>query len=178
MLCTFVEIRGKITLYYISSLWISHKYIYIYIYFNNSIPGKAPDSRWGVESGKLIYPSTFGHVPTCAYMSQMSRSLSGSRGSNTYPRYTVGWKISDKNLEQRINFMFCVRIYKSASETLALLTFACIVRWGPCPHSMARPRVADLGTASNNGGYLQIYWISSRGQITRGGPPAWGWAWG
>jgi hypothetical protein len=30
--------------------------------------------------------------------------------------------MSDKNLEQRINFTFCVKIGKSASETLALLT--------------------------------------------------------
>jgi hypothetical protein len=26
------------------------------------------------------------------------------------------------------------------------------VRWDPCPHSMARPRVADEGTASSYGG--------------------------
>jgi hypothetical protein len=26
------------------------------------------------------------------------------------------------------------------------------VRWGPCPHSMARPRIADRGTASSYGG--------------------------
>jgi hypothetical protein len=26
------------------------------------------------------------------------------------------------------------------------------VTWGPCPHSMARPRVADGGTASRYGG--------------------------
>jgi hypothetical protein len=25
------------------------------------------------------------------------------------------------------------------------------VRWGPCPHSMARPQVADGGTASSYG---------------------------
>jgi hypothetical protein len=30
------------------------------------------------------------------------------------------------------------------------------------------------GTASRCGGYLRIYWISSRGQPTRGGPQAWG----
>jgi hypothetical protein len=30
----------------------------------------------------------------------------------------------DKNLEQRINIKFCVRIGKNASETLALLTVA------------------------------------------------------
>ena len=38
--------------------------------------------------------------------------------------YTVGRKMSDKNLEQRINIKFCVKIGKSASETLALLTVA------------------------------------------------------
>jgi len=36
----------------------------------------------------------------------------------------VGGKMSDKNLEQRINIKFCVKIGKSASETLALLTVA------------------------------------------------------
>jgi histone-lysine N-methyltransferase SETMAR len=36
----------------------------------------------------------------------------------------VGRKMSDKNLEQRINIKFCVKIGNSASETLALLTVA------------------------------------------------------
>jgi len=36
----------------------------------------------------------------------------------------VGRKMSDKNLEQWINIKFCVKIGKSASETLALLTVA------------------------------------------------------
>jgi hypothetical protein len=26
------------------------------------------------------------------------------------------------------------------------------VKWGPCPHSMAHPRVVDGGTASSYGG--------------------------
>jgi hypothetical protein len=38
---------------------------------------------------------------------------------------------------------------------------------------MASPQVADGGTASKYEGYLRIYRISSRGQPTRGGPPAW-----
>jgi hypothetical protein len=32
--------------------------------------------------------------------------------------------MSDKNLEQQINIRFCVKIGKSASETIALLTLA------------------------------------------------------
>jgi hypothetical protein len=32
--------------------------------------------------------------------------------------------MSDKNLEQSINIKFCVKIGKSASETLAILTLA------------------------------------------------------
>jgi hypothetical protein len=36
---------------------------------NNLIPGMATACRSGVESSKLMYPSTFGHVPTCIYMS-------------------------------------------------------------------------------------------------------------
>jgi len=36
----------------------------------------------------------------------------------------VGDKMSDKNLTQRMNIKFCVKIGKIASETLALLTVA------------------------------------------------------
>jgi len=55
---------------------------------------------------------------------QMSRSFPSSRGNSTCPWYAVGEKMSDKNLEQRINNTFCVKIGKSASETSALLTVA------------------------------------------------------
>jgi hypothetical protein len=55
----------------------------------------------------------------------MSRSFPSSRGSSTRPWYTVGGKMRDKNLQHRIiNFKFCVKIAKSPSETLALLTVA------------------------------------------------------
>jgi hypothetical protein len=55
----------------------------------------------------------------------MSRSFPSSRGNSTCPWYTVGGKMSDKNLEQRINNkFFCVKIGKSVGETLALLTVA------------------------------------------------------
>jgi hypothetical protein len=49
--------------------------------------------------------------------------------------HTVAGKISDNNLEQRINIKFCVWIGKSACETLALLTVA----YGE--HAMKKPRV-------------------------------------
>ena len=39
---------------------------------------------------------------------------------------------------------------------------------------MARPQVADGGTASTYGGQLRIYQISNRRQPTTGGPSAWG----
>jgi len=54
----------------------------------------------------------------------MSRSFPSSTGSNTCPWYTDGGKMSDRNLDQWINIKFCVKIGKSASETLALLTVA------------------------------------------------------
>jgi hypothetical protein len=38
--------------------------------------------------------------------------------------YSIGGKMSDKNLEQQINIKFCVKIGKRASQTLALLTVA------------------------------------------------------
>jgi hypothetical protein len=54
----------------------------------------------------------------------MSHSFPSSRGSSICPWHTVGGKMIDKSLEQRINIKFCVKIGKSASETLALLTMA------------------------------------------------------
>jgi hypothetical protein len=41
-----------------------------------------------------------------------------------YLWYTVGRKMSDKNLRKQININFCVQIGWSASEMLALLTLA------------------------------------------------------
>ena len=65
----------------------------------------------------------------------MSRSFLNSRESSTCPWYTVGGKMSDRNLERRINIKFCVKIGECASETLALLTVAyggyamCVFEW-------------------------------------------------
>jgi hypothetical protein len=39
-------------------------------------------------------------------------------------------------------------------QRIFILYHGVVVRWGPCPHSMARPRVADGGTASSYGIYL------------------------
>ena len=47
----------------------------------------------------------------------MNRSFPSSRGSSTWPWYTVGGKMNDKDLEQRINIKFCGKIGKSAGET-------------------------------------------------------------
>jgi hypothetical protein len=54
----------------------------------------------------------------------MSHLFPSSGGSSMCPSYSVGGKISDKNLEQRINIKFCVKIGNIASEMLALLTVA------------------------------------------------------
>ena len=54
----------------------------------------------------------------------MSRSFPNNRGRGACPSYTVGRKMRDKNPEQRINNKFCMKIGKSASETLALLVVA------------------------------------------------------
>jgi hypothetical protein len=54
----------------------------------------------------------------------MSSSFPSSKRSSTCPWYTVGGKISDKNLLQLINIKFCVKIGKSSSDMLPLLTVA------------------------------------------------------
>jgi hypothetical protein len=47
-----------------------------------------------------------------------------NRGISMCPWYTLGRKISDKNVQQWIYIEFCVKIGKSASETLVILTLA------------------------------------------------------
>jgi hypothetical protein len=39
---------------------------------------------------------------------------------------TAGGRVSDKNLEQRINMKFCVKTCKRVNKTLAVLTLAYI----------------------------------------------------
>jgi hypothetical protein len=55
---------------------------------------------------------------------KMSRPFPSSREAGASAVYTVGGEMSDKNLEQRINFKFFIKSDKSSTETLALLTFA------------------------------------------------------
>jgi hypothetical protein len=84
---------------------------------DNLIPGIAAACRWGVESGKLMYPSTFGHVPICVYMShRQNESFVPKQQRGQYVSVVYCWR---KNLEQRINIKFCVKIGKSASEASA-----------------------------------------------------------
>jgi hypothetical protein len=52
-----------------------HPVFFIDTRYDNLIPGMAAASHWGVESGKLMYPSTFGHVPTFVYMSHRPNKL-------------------------------------------------------------------------------------------------------
>jgi len=87
---------------------------------------------------------------------QMSRSFPSSRGSITCPWYTVGGKMSDKNLEQRISIKFCVKIGKSAIETLALLTVA-YGEYGMKKLSVINPlKTNDLKKASYRTANLQM----------------------
>jgi ribosomal protein L40E len=48
---------------------------------DNLIPGMATACRWGVESGKLMYPSMFRHVPTCIYMSHRPNEVIRSQAA-------------------------------------------------------------------------------------------------
>jgi hypothetical protein len=61
----------------------------------------------GVTSGKLMYPSKYGHVPIYIYLSSRTNDFSflSSRGSIACQWFTVGGKLSDKNLEQWISVM-------------------------------------------------------------------------
>jgi hypothetical protein len=54
-------------------------YCYILVAENtqgdNLISEMAAACCWGVESGKVMYPSTFGHASTCIYISYRPNKL-------------------------------------------------------------------------------------------------------
>jgi hypothetical protein len=52
---------------------------------------------------------------------RMGCSSQSSRGNITYLWYTVGWQMSENNVWEWINIKLCLKIGKSASETLDLL---------------------------------------------------------
>jgi hypothetical protein len=83
-----------------------------------SILCMAAACRWYVEPGKLMYRSTFGHVPVFVYKSHrpIRRSFAGSRGSSMSVVYC--WRKNEyKFLEQRRDIKFRVKADRSASET-------------------------------------------------------------
>jgi hypothetical protein len=57
--------------------------------------------HWGVESGKLMYPSMFGHVPTSVYMSHRPNELFiPKQQRKQYVSMVYNWRKNNKNLEQ------------------------------------------------------------------------------
>ena len=53
------------------------------------------------------------------YPKEERQSTRSRRSSSTCPWCTVGRKMSDKNVEQRINIKFCVKIGRSANENVS-----------------------------------------------------------
>jgi len=57
------------------------------------IPGIVAACRWGVESGKLVYSSKSGHVPTCVYMSHRpNESFIPEQQRKYYVSVVHGWR--------------------------------------------------------------------------------------
>jgi hypothetical protein len=54
----------------------------------------------------------------------MNRSFPSMRGSSTCPWYKVRAKMSDKNVEQRLNSKFCVKNGKGATKIMAYGNYA------------------------------------------------------
>jgi hypothetical protein len=77
----------------------------------------------GYRVKQAIYPIMFVHVSTCIYVSY--RQDEPFLAKQQRKQYVSTVYCCDKNLEQRINIKFCVKIGNSASEMVALLTLAC-----------------------------------------------------
>ena len=83
--------------------------------------------HWGIESGKLVYPSMFGHVPNyiCMHQPQTKQVVRSQAAEEVVRVHVITWQKNEwQESGAADNIKFCVKIGKSASETLALLTVA------------------------------------------------------
>jgi hypothetical protein len=94
----------------------------------------------GCWVSKLMFPSAFGRVPICVYMRHRSYESFVLKQQRKQYVSVVGGEMSDKNLEQRINIKFCVRIGKCDSEMLAMS--ASYFVWSFTPHGNKTPEHA------------------------------------
>jgi hypothetical protein len=68
-------------------------YLCKYTWCDNLIPGIVATCRWVVESGKLVYSRTFGHVQTCVYMSYRPNDLFvPEQQKKKYVSVVYGWR--------------------------------------------------------------------------------------
>jgi hypothetical protein len=66
---------------------------------------------------------------------------------------TESGRLVYKRTKLKFDKLAAVSILTYASENWTIIISPRLkMRWGPCPHSVARPRVADGGTASSYGG--------------------------
>jgi hypothetical protein len=82
--------------------------------------------RWGVDSGKLVYPSTFEHVPTFVCVNyRPSKSFVPKQQRKQYVSVVYYWRKNEwQEYGAADRIEFCVKIGKSVSQTVALLTLA------------------------------------------------------
>jgi hypothetical protein len=113
----------------------------IHIQCDNLIPEMDTVCHRGDESANLCTQTSLGMFQRVSTWNtdQMGHPLPSSRGSSTCLRYTVGRKMSDKNLEQQINIKFCVKIGKVATASLVAVTISS-VNWNRCPCSFSFKR--------------------------------------
>jgi len=92
--------------------------------------------------------------------------------------HRVHWHLMCLMFVEDINKMciFCKTPENVMVLGLHYSKFSDVKLWylGPCHHSMAHFQVVDGGMVSKYGAELQIFWVSSHRQPTKGDPPAWG----
>jgi hypothetical protein len=117
-LYTLLEYHGI----YALSEWVKQKHLdtfHQYTRCDNLIHGKSAACRWGIESGKLMYPSTFGHIPTCVDLSHRpNESFVPKQQRKQDESLVYCWRKSEwQESGAADKHHFCVKIGKSASET-------------------------------------------------------------
>jgi hypothetical protein len=104
-----------------------------------------------------IWPHVEGEIlrscPSCSLATRMTlTALSREQSVESVRREEISHFMAIPRYETvrcsscELNGTFCI------IQNSGLCTCVSHVRWDPCPHSMARPRVADGGTASRYGG--------------------------
>jgi hypothetical protein len=132
------------TLYAVSKLWT-------WISYNSCLQVDATLSLISIIYKSLYCSTNYSKSSITVALKRIPKMFSSIH-------FDTGWRLSrDSSWSQLLSELELLHDWRFTANTLAFALSTLRIKpshitWGPCPHSMARPRVADGGTASRYGG--------------------------